>query len=48
MTINLAILMCTYNGNKCLQAQLESFANQTFKFGNYLFTTMVQLITLKI
>lgn len=31
MTINLAILMCTYNGEKFLQDQLESFANQSFK-----------------
>lgn len=31
MTINLAILMCTYNGEKFLQEQLDSFANQSFK-----------------
>ncbi|MFK7967657.1 MAG: glycosyltransferase family 2 protein [Rickettsiaceae bacterium] len=31
MTANIAILMCTYNGEKFLQEQLESFANQSFK-----------------
>lgn len=31
MTIKLAILMCTYNGAKYLQEQLDSFANQSFK-----------------
>ncbi len=31
MTTNLAILMCTYNGEKFLQEQLKSFANQNFK-----------------
>jgi glycosyltransferase involved in cell wall biosynthesis len=31
MTLNLAILLCTYNGTKFLKPQLESFDNQSYK-----------------
>ncbi len=36
MTSNIAILMCTYNGDKFLKEQLDSFANQSHK-GHHLF-----------
>ncbi|MDA9163690.1 glycosyltransferase family 2 protein [Rickettsiaceae bacterium] len=31
MTSNIAILMCTYNGDKFLKEQLDSFASQSYK-----------------